>query len=90
MTYRLRVDTLVKNQSMPYISKFICFFNLGTTLVSLDGFVLLPGDSKKYDLQGENACIEVPAEVKFGAIVGTPTFQIVEGNCLRVEYLECF
>jgi hypothetical protein len=90
MTYRLLVDTIIANQTKRYVSKFICFFNLGTTLVRLDDYVILPSCEKKYDIQGENACLEINAEIKFGERVADPSFTIVEGNCLRVEYLECF
>jgi len=91
MTYRPTIITLVENGRTDFTSKFISFLNLGTTLVWVNGFPLLPGKERIYDIQGENACIEIPAEIHFSRDpVEEPSLITMKGNCLRVEYLECF
>jgi hypothetical protein len=90
MIYRPIIEVIVESGRRDFQSKFISFFNRGTTLVWISGFPLLPGKERVMDIQGENACIEVVAEIKFAQRVEEPSIILMEGNALRLEYLECF
>jgi hypothetical protein len=88
--YRTVVIIVTQNQRLPDLAvKFISFLNVGTTLVSLDGLILLPLEEKIYNIQGENACLEMSNQVTFGQKVEEPSFKTQEGTFLRVEYFEC-